>query len=93
MSYTTTRLTECLDRQFRTAQQTCRPNSGVQFKNWKRPTASSTRRGSLFEVDIDDRDQEEEEVNIIAIDQLLGSDNISLLNKETHWIHTLGTTG
>ncbi|GFS08076.1 hypothetical protein ElyMa_003006200 [Elysia marginata] len=31
-------------------------------------------------------------VNIIAIDQLPGSDNISLLNKETHWIHTLGTT-
>ncbi|GFS03293.1 hypothetical protein ElyMa_001146100, partial [Elysia marginata] len=31
-------------------------------------------------------------VNIIAIDQLPGSDNISLLNKETHWIHILSTT-
>ncbi|GFR82865.1 hypothetical protein ElyMa_004109200 [Elysia marginata] len=35
------------------AQQTCRPNSGVPLKNWKRPTASSTRRGSLFAVDIE----------------------------------------
>ncbi|GFR65792.1 hypothetical protein ElyMa_001954600 [Elysia marginata] len=37
-------------------------------------------------------DHTSQHVNIIAIDQLPGSDNISLLNKETHWIHTLGTT-
>ncbi|GFR64646.1 hypothetical protein ElyMa_000183300 [Elysia marginata] len=28
----------------------------------------------------------------IAIDQLPGSESISFLNKETHWIHTLDTT-
>ncbi|GFR79231.1 hypothetical protein ElyMa_002284400 [Elysia marginata] len=37
-------------------------------------------------------DHTSQHVNIIAIDQLPGSDNISLLNKETHWFHTLGTT-
>ncbi|GFS26191.1 hypothetical protein ElyMa_007046500 [Elysia marginata] len=37
-------------------------------------------------------DHAHQHVNTIAIDQLPGSDNISLLNKETHWIHTLGTT-
>ncbi|GFR63232.1 hypothetical protein ElyMa_001890700 [Elysia marginata] len=37
-------------------------------------------------------DHTSQHVIIIAIDQLPGSDNISLLNKETHWIHTLGTT-
>ncbi|GFS10479.1 hypothetical protein ElyMa_004810100 [Elysia marginata] len=37
-------------------------------------------------------DHTHQNVNIIATDQLPGSDNISLLNKETHWIHTLGTT-
>ncbi|GFR93382.1 hypothetical protein ElyMa_000891100 [Elysia marginata] len=31
--------------------------------------------------------------NIITIDQLPGSDNISLLNKDNHSIHTFGTTG
>ncbi|GFS06544.1 hypothetical protein ElyMa_001227400 [Elysia marginata] len=37
-------------------------------------------------------DHTHQHVNIIAIDQLPGSDNISLLNKETHSIHTLVTT-
>ncbi|GFR62613.1 hypothetical protein ElyMa_003585500 [Elysia marginata] len=37
-------------------------------------------------------DHNHQHVNIIAIDQLPGSDNISLLNKETHWTHTHGTT-
>ncbi|GFR90785.1 hypothetical protein ElyMa_006158200 [Elysia marginata] len=32
-------------------------------------------------------DHTSQHVNIIAIDQLPGSDNISLLNKETYWIH------
>ena len=32
------------------------------------------------------------DVNIIAIDCLPTADNISILNKETHWIHTLKTS-
>ncbi|GFS11570.1 hypothetical protein ElyMa_003089700 [Elysia marginata] len=37
------------------------PNFRVLLKNWKRPTASSTRRGSLFEVGVETKEEEEKE--------------------------------
>ncbi|GFR89543.1 hypothetical protein ElyMa_000796800 [Elysia marginata] len=51
MSCRTAKTVEYLDRHFRAAPQTCRPNFEEVLKTWKRPIASSTRRGSIFEVD------------------------------------------
>ncbi|GFR70838.1 hypothetical protein ElyMa_005663200 [Elysia marginata] len=49
-------------------------------------------RGTSVAKNFNLDDHNHQHVNTITIDQLPRSDNISLLNKETHSIHTLGTT-